>query len=94
MSAMVDICFPSMFMDKMLVVLDFLFKTLSLAKGVLFGNFNRVKSRQGYGFLGILVKEMLKFGNFGKKPNFFGILVEKMRKFGKFCLENANSEHF
>ena len=28
MSAMVDICFPSMFMDKMLVVLDFLFKTL------------------------------------------------------------------
>ena len=28
-----------------------LFRTSSLAKGVLFGNFSRVKSRQGYAFL-------------------------------------------
>ena len=27
-----------------------LFRPSSLAKGVLFGNFNRVKSRQGYAF--------------------------------------------
>ena len=47
-----------------------LFRTSGLAKGVLFGNFSRVKSRQGYAFLGILVKEMSKFGNFVKNPTF------------------------
>ena len=33
-----------------------LFRTSSLAKGVLFGNFSRVRSRQGY-----------VFGNFGQR---------------------------
>ena len=71
-----------------------LFRPSSLAKGVLFGNFNRVKSRQGYAFLEFWSKRCENSVILVKKPNFFGILVEKMRKFGKFCLENANSEHF
>ena len=71
-----------------------LFRTSSLAKGVIFSSFSRVKSRQGYAFLAILVKEMSNSVIFVKKLNFFKILVQKMRKFGKFCLENDNSEHF
>ena len=71
-----------------------LFRTSSLAKGVLFGNFSRVKSRQGYAFWQFWSKRCQNSVIFAKKPNFFQILVQKMRKFGKFCLENANSEHF
>ena len=71
-----------------------LFRTSSLAKGVLFSNFSRVKSRQGYAFWQFLSKKCQNSVIFVKKPNFFKVLVQKMRKFGKFCLENANSEHF
>ena len=71
-----------------------LFRTSSLAKGVLFSNFSRVKSRQGYAFWQFWSKKFQNSVIFVKKPNFFKTLVQKMRKFGKFCLENANSEHF
>ena len=71
-----------------------LFRTSSVAKGVLFGNFSRVKSRQGYAFWQIWSKKCQNSVIFVKKANFFKLLVQKMRKFGKFCLENANSEHF
>ena len=71
-----------------------LFRTSSLAKGVLFSNFSRVKSRQGYAFWQFWSKKCQNSAFFVKKPNFFEILVQKMQKFGKFCLENANSWHF
>ena len=64
-----------------------LFRTSSLAKGVLFGNFSRVKSRQGYAFLEAWSKRCRNSVIFVKKPNFLKILVQKMRKSGKFCLE-------
>ena len=71
-----------------------LFRTSSLAKGALFGNFSRVKSRQGYAFWEFWSKTCQNSVIFVKKPNFLKTLVQKMRKFGKLCLENANSEHF
>ena len=71
-----------------------LFRTSSLAKGVLCGNFCRVKSRQGYAFCEFWSKRCQSSVIFVKKSNFFGILVQKMRKFGTFCLGNANLEHF
>ena len=71
-----------------------LFRNSSLAKGVLFSNFSRVKSRQGYAIWQFWSKKCQNSVIFVKNPNFFKILVQKMRKIGKFCLENANSEHF
>ena len=71
-----------------------LFWTSSLAKGVLFSNFSRVKSRQGYAFRQFWSTKCQSSVIFVNKPNFSKILVQEMRKFGKFCLENTNSEHF
>ena len=70
------------------------FLTSSLAKGILFGNFSQVQSRQGYAFWKFLSKRCQNSVIFVKNPTFFEILVQKTRKFGKFCQENANSEHF
>ena len=57
-----------------------LFRTPSLAKGVLFGNFSRVNSRQGYAFWKFWSKRCQNSVIFLKKPNFF-------KNFGP---ENAN----
>ena len=52
-----------------------LFRTSSLAKGVLFGNFSRVRSRQGYAFWEFWPKRCQNSVIFVKKPNFLKILV-------------------
>ena len=52
-----------------------LFRTSSLAKGVLFGNFSRVRSRQGYAFWEFWSKRCQNSVIFVKKPNFLNILV-------------------
>ena len=52
-----------------------LFRTSSLAKGVLFGNFSRVRSRQGYAFWEFWSKRCQNSVIFEKKPNFLKILV-------------------
>ena len=52
-----------------------LFRTSSLAKGVLFGNFCRVRSRQGYAFWEFWSKRCQNSVIFVKKPNFLKILV-------------------
>ena len=48
-----------------------LFRTSSLAKGVLFGNFSRVKSRQGYAFWGFWSKRCQNSVIFEKKNQLF-----------------------
>ena len=48
-----------------------LFRTSSLAKGVLFGSFSRVKSRQGYAFWEFLSKKCQNSVIFVKKPQLF-----------------------
>ena len=52
-----------------------LFRTSSLAKGVLFGNFSPVRSRQGYAFWELWSKRCQNSVTFVKKPNFLKILV-------------------
>ena len=56
-----------------------LFRTSSLAKGVLFGNFSRVRSRQGYAFWEFWSKRCQNSVIFVKKP-------QLLKNFG---LENA-----
>ena len=73
---------------------DILFRTSSLAKGVLFSNFSRVKSRQGYAFWQFWSKKCQNSVIFVKKSNFLKILVQKMRKFGKYCLETPIQSTF
>ena len=72
------------------------FRTSSLAKGVLFSNFSRVKSRQGYAFWKFWSKRCQNSVIFVKKTQLFFLNFgpENAKIFGKFCLENANSEHF
>ena len=48
-----------------------LFRTSSLAKGVLFGNFSRVKSRQGYAFWEFWSKRCQNSVIFVKKTQLF-----------------------
>ena len=52
-----------------------LFRTSSLAKGVLFGNFSRVRSRQGYAFWEFWSKRCQNSVIFVKKRKFLKILV-------------------
>ena len=56
-----------------------LFRTSSLAKGVLFGNFSRVRSRQGYAF----------WGFWPKRCQNSVIFVKKTQLLKNFGLENA-----
>ena len=65
-----------------------------IAKGILFGNFSRLWSRQGYAFWQFWSKNCKSSVISVRKPNSKKISVLKMQKFGKFCLENANSGHF
>ena len=62
-----------------------LFRTSGLAKGVLFGNFSRVESRQGYAFCEFWSKRRQNSVIFVKKPNFFKILVLKWENLASFA---------
>ena len=56
---------------------------------MLFGNFSRFWSGQGYAFWQFRSKKCQTSVIPVKKPKFFQILVQRMQNFGKFCLENA-----
>ena len=71
-----------------------LFWTSSLAKGVLFSNFSRVKSRQGYAFWQFWSKKCENSVIFLKKTHLFKNFGPENTKIWQVCLENANSEHF
>ena len=60
-----------------------LFRTSSLAKGVLFGNFSRVRSRQGYAF----------WEFWSKRCQNSVIFVKKTQLLNNFGLENAKIWH-
>ena len=62
-----------------------LFRTSSLAKGVLFGNFSRVKSRQGYAFWEFRSKRCQNSIIFVKKSNFFKFWSRKCENSASFA---------
>ena len=71
-----------------------LFRTSSLANGILFNDFLFDFSLEGYAFWLFWSKKCQISVIPVKKPKVFNILVQRMRKFAKFCLENVNSWHF
>ena len=71
-----------------------LFRTASLAKGMLFGNFSLCQSRQGYNFWQFSFRKGKIFLICVQKPKILAILVQRRRNFGDLCLENGKLWHF
>ena len=80
----------------------YFFKLSSLAKGILFANFNPFSLGKGMHFVNVgrFSGQRYTFWKFRsqkfqtsvipvKKPKSFQILVQRMQRFGKFCQENA-----
>ena len=71
-----------------------LFRTSSLAKGVLFGNFSRVRSRQGYAFWEIWSKRCQNSVIFVKTTELLKNFGLENAKIWQVLPRKANSEHF